>query len=287
MSTIQIYHQALWSLTERSDEYAEKLEQGNILFFPNLDFELLNEEKIWLDPKCVSDKVKNISFDPNTEKLFGLNADISEHSRLKNLLHRYAQTSKNFLLQLFPHYQAGLSMGRTTYRPVEIAGRKAPSYRKDDTRLHVDAFPSKPNQGKRILRVFTNINPEAKSRHWHIGEPFPDLIKRFWPVIPPYKPWFAKLLYQLKMTRSLRSEYDHIMLELHNRMKKDLRYQKTVPKIDFHFPVHSSWIVFTDQVSHAALSGQYVLEQTFHLPVESMKNPQASPLRLIRKLLEK
>ena len=36
------------------------------------------------------------------------------------------------------------------------------SWRKDDSRLHVDAFPSRPNRGERILRVFCNVNPDAR-----------------------------------------------------------------------------------------------------------------------------
>ena len=33
------------------------------------------------------------------------------------------------------------------------------------------------------------------------------------------------------------------------------------------FPAGSSWLVFTDQVLHAALGGEFALEQTFHLDV--------------------
>ena len=37
-------------------------------------------------------------------------------------------------------------------------------------------------------------------------------------------------------------------------------------------------MAFTDQVSHAAMAGQYQLEQTFLLPVEAMSDPERSPL---------
>jgi hypothetical protein len=68
------------------------------------------------------------------------------------------------------------------------------------------------------------------------------------------------------------------MLHLHDKMKRDDRYQSKVNKTRIDFPSQSTWIVFTDHVSHAALSGQYLLEQTFYLPVSKMANPEVSPL---------
>lgn len=53
------------------------------------------------------------------------------------------------------------------------------------------------------------------------------------------------------------------MLKLHDRMKADQRYQQTVLQTAFDFPAGLTWLVFTDQVSHAAMAGQYQLEQTF------------------------
>jgi hypothetical protein len=43
-------------------------------------------------------------------------------------------------------------------------------------------------------------------------------------------------------------------------------------------------MVFTDVVSHAAMSGQYAFEQTFHLPVSVMRNPSRAPLRVLENL---
>ena len=50
------------------------------------------------------------------------------------------------------------------------------------------------------------------------------------------------------------------------------------------FPAGSTWIAFTDQVSHAATAGQYQFEQTFVLPVEAMREPTQSPLRILERL---
>lgn len=67
------------------------------------------------------------------------------------------------------------------------------------------------------------------------------------------------------------------MLALHDQMKLHDTYQANLKKTRFDFPAYSTWVVFTDQVSHAALGRQYLLEQTFYLPVSGMQNPNTSP----------
>ena len=47
---------------------------------------------------------------------------------------------------------AMVRMAPTSYRPSQVETR-AQSWRADDKRMHVDAFPSRPNYGERILRV--------------------------------------------------------------------------------------------------------------------------------------
>jgi hypothetical protein len=43
-------------------------------------------------------------------------------------------------------------------------------------------------------------------------------------------------------------------------------------------------VVFTDQVLHAAMDGQYLFEQTFHIPVAAQRQPDLSPLRTLERL---
>ena len=59
----------------------------------------------------------------------------------------------------------------------------------------------------------------------------------------------------LHITKDYRSLYDHYMMYMHDMMKADKEYQKTVSQHEIHFPPGSTWIVDTDQASHAALSG--------------------------------
>lgn len=268
------------------DNTVKALESGQVIYFPHYSFLPHETEKKLLNKSVLHPKHKNISYDLRHKKIAGLSASLSpEFPRLMTaFMHRFAEYSKELLDTLIPHYSQDLIWGRTSYRPAEIKNRKT-SPKKDDTRLHVDAFPSTPVNGHRILRVFCNVNPHGATRNWELGEPFPEVLAKFAKTIPPYSALRAKLLLWVKATKTLRSPYDHVMLNLHDQMKLNTDYQRTVDKQRFDFPAESTWIVFTDQVSHAALGGQYLLEQTFYLPVTAMKQPELSPFRLIEQTI--
>ena len=74
----------------------------------------------------------------------------------------------------------------------------------------------------------------------------------------------AALLAALKITKRKRSAYDHIMLHLHDAMKADLEYQGQCPQETMPFPPGCAWVCFSDHASHAVMSGQFMLEQTFY-----------------------
>jgi len=264
------------------------LELGKVIYLPSYPFHLQSVEKAeLLSDKILDGKHKNVSFDYRTQRLGGFHST-NDHlaNRLQPFMLRYAEFAKQLIDSILPQYQDSLLWGRTSYRPAEIKGRVS-SKRKDDTRLHVDSFPATPVDGKRILRVFSNVNPSNEPRVWHLGEPFTQVLQRFATEIPTYSSTRAKLLHLIKATKTLRSAYDHYQLNLHDKMKLSDNYQQSIKKQRVDFPAQSTWIVFTDQVSHAALSGQFLLEQTFYLPIEAMANPEHSPLKQWEKVLEK
>ena len=82
------------------------------------------------------------------------------------------------------------------------------------------------------------------------------------------------------MKISLRSPYDQFMLNMHHFMKENKDLQQG-EKTQWEFPPGSCWACFTDTVSHAALSGQYALEQTFIVNQKGMIRPEESPARLL------
>jgi len=196
---------------------------------------------------------------------------------------RFSDDALAFVQRACPEYMTKVTRGRTSFRPVEIAGRES-SWRKDDTRLHIDAFPATPVQGRRILRVFANVNPHGRPRAWRIGDGFASVGERFAPALRLPLPGSGTVLSLLRITKTRRSPYDALMLQLHDRMKEDTAYQRSAPQTSCEFPPGSAWMVFTDAVSHAAMSGQYQLEQTFVLPVDAMIDEQQSPLRILERL---
>ena len=256
------------------------LETGQVVYLPELAFMLTPDEEALLSDTILDPKHKNVGYNYQTQRLGLMNRSASPKlvSTMQEMIHRYAEFAKHIIDSALPTYSEALIWGRTSYRPAEIKNRPT-SKRKDDTRLHVDAFSASPVNGLRILRVFCNINPLGQPRVWHLGEPFPKVLKTFAPRIPNYNRLQAKVLKLIKTTKTLRSPYDHFMIHLHDKMKRDNNYQEQTPKDRIDFPPASTWLVFTDQVSHAALSGQYLLEQTFYLPVSAMKNPEESPLK--------
>src|SRR5207248_11543487 len=144
-------------------------------------------------------------------------------------------------------YRGRTVRARASFRPVEISGRKT-SWRKDDTRLHVDAFPASPVQGRRILRVFSNVNPSGRPRIWRVGGDFDAVANRFAPRLHVPLPGTASLLQLLRITKSQRCRYDSLMLQLHDRMKADADFQERSDQELVEFTAGSTWLAFTDAV---------------------------------------
>lgn len=259
------------------------MESGKVVFLPQLDFTFRDAEKKLLTPVWSNGSAKNISYDAAHRDIRGMKGDSALRDELAALLQRYADATRTLMHNLLPTYALGLIRGRTSFRPVEIKGRPT-KITKDDTRLHPDSFPSRPSGGKRIIRVFCNVNPEGKGRDWRIGEPFAGFAAKFMPRLQRPMVGSRELMYLLRVTKSWRTDYDHYMLALHDAGKLDDEYQKHATQYSFSFPAHSTWICFTDEVLHAVDAGQYLLEQTYLLPVESMARPQQSPLRVLEKL---
>jgi len=271
-----------WRVPTPNEAWIEALEAGKVLYFPRLGFEFQPEERKFLDPKLLAADVRNISLDGNG-KLKGVVGDEQVQKDVAAMIGRFRQQARALIDGLLPAYGPHLRMAPTSFRPAQVETR-VQSWRADDRRLHVDSFPSRPNYGERILRVFTNVNPEAAPRVWRVGEPFEDVAKRFLPRTKPYSRWQAKVLQALHVTKSFRSEYDHLMLQLHDAMKSDMVYQRDSVQETVPFPAGSVWVCFSDQTSHAVMSGQFMMEQTLHLPAASQYNPGASPLAILSRL---
>ncbi|MFL9879103.1 Kdo hydroxylase family protein [Herbaspirillum rhizosphaerae] len=273
---------ANWQVDAPNQDWIAGLEAGKVLYFPHLPFELLPEEKSLLRPDIRNPKVRNISLDASGH-LKGALGDTATQLALALMIGRFREQAQTLVYSLLPKYKGVLRLAPTSYRPTQVETR-AQSWRADDRRLHVDAFPSRPNYGERILRVFSNVNPDGIPRVWRVGEPFETVAQKFLPRAKPYVPWQAAMMKALHITKSYRSEYDHLMLQLHDGMKGDMAYQESAGQVTMPFAAGSVWVCFSDQASHAVMSGQYMLEQTLHLPADKQYDPSSSPLAILSKL---
>jgi hypothetical protein len=280
---------ATWTgegLPAEAADFANALENGKLLWLPRLAFDFSDAERALLSPASADGRSKNISYDCAQASVRGSMLSGEQRLLLTRMMARFHAQARQLICALMPAYRNALKDGLTSFRPFEAQGRPA-SITKDDTRLHVDAFASRPNHGARLLRVFSNVNPHDKPRVWEIGEPFQDVAARYTARIKRQPPGSARILSALHITKGRRSEYDHIMLQLHDHMKRDTLYQGSAPRVHMEFPPGSTWICFSDQVPHAALGGQFLLEQTFYLPVQAMLDPSKAPLRVLERIFQR
>jgi 3-deoxy-D-manno-oct-2-ulosonic acid (Kdo) hydroxylase len=262
---------------------AQALEAGQILFLPRHGFKVPGSYQPFFSSTILRKGSKNISYSPATGKLYETANTGRSLSLLQEMMRRFADFARKTVTRLLPIYRPGLVPARASFRPIEIEGQPMP-WRKDDTRLHIDAFPSSPVQGNRILRLFCNVNPAGQTHLWRIGEPFEQTAGRFLPSIKPPFPFSSAVLMLTSTTKSRRTFYDHIMLCLQDRMKRDQRYQAEAEQVKVEFPAGSTWLAFTDQVSHATMRGQYQLEQTFLLDISRLHDHSTAPLHVLEKL---
>jgi hypothetical protein len=262
--------------------FARRLEHDGLVVLHGVGFRLGPEEADLLAPDFSDGKAKNISLAPGGA-VRGAAGQASDIDRLRALMVRYSAWARGLIVERAPGYAGALETGRTSFRPRAVDDEPA-SPRKDDRRLHIDAFASQPTGGRRILRVFSNVNPDGEARAWRVGEPFEAYARRWigGARIPsPIETW---VLERFGVTRERRSAYDSVMLALHDAAKLDVDYQRDAPRRVIEFPPGTTWIAFTDSLVHAAVRGSYALEQTFYLPLSAMASPEAAPARILERL---
>jgi hypothetical protein len=285
-----------WEKKENRFKYCEALEEGNILYFSSTPFSFPQEEIDFLLTQRQGGSIarKNIAYKPQLDRITNNETkDPVAAEKLKECLRNYSQRATEFLSVLLSPYAKEWKHDYASFRPFQEKGRKLRLRARNDL-LHVDAFPTRPLHGTRILRFFTNINP-TESRHWLTSKGFAELAKDYADTvsIPPTMNYDLKSRLARKMKQlirnvgvkmPLRSPYDNFMLNMHNFLKENEAFQVNCPKDHWEFPPGSCWAVFTDQVSHAAMAGQYALEQTFLVPQKVLLCPEKSPVSVLERI---
>lgn len=271
---------------------AERLERGEVIEYPVCPFPLFcPDDHAFLLAQELGRGHKNIGCDPNTSKASGFaRRSAAQAERLRQLFLSFSSTVTAWTGEVLPRYRDGWRLDRVSYRPEEEATRVLRRNARNDL-LHVDAFPSRPTNGWRILRVFVNVNP-SEPRVWITSEPFARLLQRYGeevglPGRETALGWAGRLLGTLPRLfqpgRKARSAYDAFMLRFHNFLKANEEFQERCPKRVWNFAPCSVWLAMTDTASHAVLRGRYALEHSYFISPKAQALPDESPAALLEK----
>jgi hypothetical protein len=285
----------------RLRDYCAKLEAGDIVFFPETPISIPSSDLEFLigHQQVGGTYHKNIAYRPLEDRITGFDAqDANIADRLRAIMRRYSDDVINFLRSFLAPYQARWRVDYASYRPEEEEGRDL-TLRKRNDLLHTDAFPTRPTHGDRILRFFNNINPQ-RTRNWITTDTFDVLVENMRagklngsssvPLpssmqMSGAKRALAAVGFGALAPSLKRSPYDEFMMRFHNYLKENSSFQQNCPKQHWEFPPGSSWMVYTDMVSHAVLSGQFALEQTVIVSRQVMVTPEKSPYGVLAKFV--
>jgi 3-deoxy-D-manno-oct-2-ulosonic acid (Kdo) hydroxylase len=280
--------------TEASAAEYRGLERGDILYFPASPPLLPQEARALLvtQKQVNASYHKNISYRPVEDRLKGVDQeDADQRAKVHAIMRDYSQRALAFMASFLKRYATNWKLDFASFRPIEESGRQAALHSRNDL-LHFDSFPTRPSHGDRLLRIFTNIHPE-RERVWVTTDHFEALAGQFAERIGlNRKPGALGTCRDLTVRAAAklglpvvdRPPYDRFMLKFHHAMKEDSRFQATCRKDRWEFPSGSTWMVFTDSASHACLSGQYALEQTFIIARRSLACPEIAPIAILEKL---
>ena len=161
-----------WSAT-RAREVCRELEAGNIVFLPRTPIEIPSEDRETLLGRKQSSSAyhKNIAYRPLEDRVTGLDKnEAQEGEKLRRILQDYSRRAVEFLRDFLAPYAEKWKLEFASFRPIEEKGRPARVHARNDL-LHFDSFPTRPTNGGRILRFFTNINP-TQNRVWLTSQTF-------------------------------------------------------------------------------------------------------------------
>lgn len=274
----------------RARAYCDLLERGQILFFREPPFTLAAEDREFLLAQEWAEMRlhKNISYRPAEDLLKGVQGNAQTVAQVHQIMRRYSTGVIGFLKEFLASYAGKWILDFASFRPFEEERRGLPLHKRNDL-LHVDAFPSRPTRGGRILRVFTNLNPTSP-RVWNTCDDFAAIardhaesagLRRIAEQDGFLQRTVQNLGHAIGIRGMGRTPYDMFMLRFHDYLKENVEFQEKAPKTRLDFPPLSTWLVFTDGVAHAAMSGRYALEQTLLIPADALVSPEHAPFRVL------
>jgi hypothetical protein len=277
---------------ERSEVLAEALERGQVVRFEACPVALPSEEeqRFLRDDLAPYLSKKNVSYYPEANKLAGMQAPAAVSLKAQTILREHSQRVRDYLTRAMPGFTAGWQPGTSSFRPLEEQGRALSAHASNEL-IHVDAGAYGATHGDRILRFFINLNP-LRERVWISKGPFAELLQKHGAEAGVLGGKLSETLPERAFSGALRaarglfpmarvvdsSPYDRRMRRFHNWMKDTPSFQAP-PHEQFSFGPFTAWMVLTDGVSHACISGQHALVDTFLIPLRNCKLP--APYQLL------
>jgi len=273
------------------DYAADALEQSDMVVLPRCPFPLPPAGQLEFLRRQPTAGLghKDVSYDPVAGKLAGQRTTHpSEGRRLADVLAEFSAAATAWLKAAYPEYARGLAPDRATLRTEEEATRALRLTARNDL-LHIDNFPTRPTGGRRILRLYVNING-SDPQVWATSERFPQLLARFaarhrvparsrreWTTPSP------SVIRLLSRRRGTGSAYDAWMMRLHHFLKEDEGFQAQAARKMWTFAPRTMWLLFSDVVSHALLRGRFALDHSFFIPQDCLIRPADSPLAVLER----
>ncbi|MDH3388331.1 MAG: Kdo hydroxylase family protein [Gammaproteobacteria bacterium] len=285
------------------DEISDSLERGSIVYFPKSPVALPDPQDLSFFrqelPNLV--KLKNISFHPEAGRVRGLDSDDTALTeRVSRILESVSNNIARFLSTTAPRLTENWTVGTCSFRPIQERGRNLSAHASNEL-VHIDAGAYGATHGDRILRFFINVNPD-EDRVWVTKGNFPELLQAHGeraglgydkasrdylargPLDHAWSGFVNGLSRAVPVAKVLDSSpYDREMRRFHNYMKDTPSFQQDMHgHEEFRFPPFSAWMVFTDTVSHACLSGQYAFVHTSIVRLANLRLPELAPINLLR-----
>lgn len=280
-------------------EIGDALESGEIIRFPRSPIPLSSASDLVLlrDELPKQLNTKNVSYHPESDHVHG----VPEKGELYDVAYRFLKAHsagvEAFLQKTIPHLTHNWTVGTSSFRPIQEKGRNLKPHASNEL-IHVDAGAYGATNGDRILRFFVNVNT-TEDRVWATKGSFQQVYAKYGAAAGIAGPHNLDkgALGQLR-TRVLRglvsigvreamvadsSPYDRLMRRFHNYMKDTPAFQ--APDADYHqvrFAPGSAWMVLTDTITHASVSGQHALITTFIVRQEQCRLKDIAPINILR-----
>ncbi len=265
---------AAWRGQRPAPALQATIEHGGVVACPSLAFDVSPDERALFGASLADDRRKSIYLRAGRAGLTGTTAEGAARDAVAAMIERFADASHALVDGLFPHLARRRARDRHELpaardrrhvvgpRAVVAQGRHASARR----RVPVE---SRRTANASCASSRTSIRTRCRAAGASASA-FESMARRFLPRTRALPAGAAWLMHRVGITKRPRSAYDHLMLQLHDLAKADLDYQRTCPQRAIDFAPGTTWICFSDQVMHAAMSGQFMFEQTYRLPLDAL-----------------